>query len=74
MDLLPLWWPVLLVLAGVGGSAVRADSHIEQNTRRIETLETAFSTVPERLARMEATQEAQGQQLDRIEGRLEALR
>ncbi len=74
MEAVPVWWPILLVLLGVGGSAVRAESQISHNAERIDHVEQSLEAVPERLARIEATQDAQGKQLDRIEGRLEAMR
>lgn len=74
MEMVPVWWPVLITILAVGGFAVRAESQIANHTKQIQAVETTLELVPERLARMEATQEAQGKQLDRIEERLEALR
>jgi hypothetical protein len=74
MELVPVWWPILLTALAVGGSAVRADAQIRHNTDRIVQVEERVQSMPERLARIEANQEATKAQLDRIESRLELVR
>ena len=51
----------------LSGAAAKAQLSIQTHEVRIEKLETA----PERLARIEALQEAQGLQLNRIERKLD---
>lgn len=65
------WWPVILTVAAVGASAVRADTNIADQRERIDYLyENGSPSVSARLARIEAGQEAVTRQLDRIEDKL----
>lgn len=68
-----LWWPVLLTAVAVGSSAVRADTKISDTEARVEYLYSKGSPiVAERLARIEAGQDATLRQLDRIEKKLDS--
>lgn len=66
------WWPVLVTLAAVGVSAVRADSRINDTRERVDYVYAQGSpAVVERLARIEANQVNVSKQLDRIERKLD---
>jgi len=71
--LLGVMWPVLATLMVGGATMVQASAKVETVERRVTDLEhNGAPVIRERLARMEANQLAQKEQLDRIESLLEA--
>ena len=71
VSFIPRWWPVALSLAAIVTFAIEVDAQTDTNARDIKELrEKGSPVVAERLARMEAKQDAVKEQLDRIERKL----
>ena len=71
-DLIGTWWPVVLPMLAVAGSTVRAEAQNTYQDRQIVDIQRyGVASSNERLARIEATQEAMKGQLNRIEQKLD---
>lgn len=67
-------WPIAVALLAVGAAGVRADAQVDAVDARVVEIEKNGPAVTrERLARMEAIQLGQSQQLDRMEKKLDDL-
>jgi hypothetical protein len=59
-------WPIVIFVIGLSAAAVRVDARTEHTISRVDKAEATLATVPERLARIETSQEAMKTTLDRI--------
>lgn len=67
-------WPIAAASLAIGVAGVRADAQVDGVETRVAEIEkNGPAVVRERLARMEAIQVAQSQQLDRMEKKLDDL-
>lgn len=64
-------WAIVTAIFAIIVGGAHADSRITQNTTRLDKIEGM--DIGSRLARMEARQEAQSKQLDRMEQKLDTL-
>lgn len=71
-DLISTWWPVVLPLLAVASSTVRAEAQNTYQDKQIADIQVhGVPSSNERLARIEATQDAMKEQLGRIEHKLD---
>lgn len=66
-------WPLIVCMASFIALGARADAQITDHGKRLGVVESSVKTSESRLSSIETWQSLRGQQLDRIEQKLDAL-